>query len=456
MRPPAAFRSRLSGRHTGRRLAVIAAALAGSAGLLLSSCDWLTYHADGTRSGVLPAAASPTALQRFWSARLDGAVYASPLVQGGRVFVATENGSVYAFATYGKLLWHTRVATPVTLADLADRGAPCGNINPLGITGTPVYDPGTKSLFAVAEHITTGNVLQHVLVRMNPANGAITGRQVVVPPRGNPAAHQQRGALAIAAGRVLVPFGGLAGDCGNYLGSIVGVPTSMSSARVSYAIPTTREAGIWTPPGATVLADGTILATSGNGESSSGYDGSDSVVHLSKDLRLMDRFSPATWAADNAADLDLGSAGPAVTSNGYVVQSGKRGVTYVLRLGHLGGIGGQVSSANGCAAFGGSAVVGSTVYLPCTTGIRRADIAANGSIHFRWQASGIPGAPVVYGNALVAAAPSQGRLYLLDPSTGHTRSSLAVGALSRFATPALDTGRAYLGTDTGIVAVNLK
>ena len=148
--------------------------------------------------------------------------------------------------------------------------------------------------------------------------------------------------------------------------------------------------------------------------------------------------------------------GPAVTRNGFVAQSGKRGVTYVLALNHLGGIGGQVSSVLGCRGFGGAAVSGNTVFLPCTSGVQRADISAGGGIQIRWEASGVSGSPVVYGNSVLATAQSQGRLYLLDPATGGTRASIFLGALSRFATPALDAGRAYVGTMKGLVAVRIS
>jgi hypothetical protein len=63
---------------------------------------------------------------------------------------------------------------------------------------------------------------------------------------------------------------------------------------------------------------------------------------------------------------------------------------------------------------------------------------------------------VIYGHSVLATAQSQGRLYLLDPRTGAARAALPVGSLSRFATPALDLGRAYIGTLAGIVAVNVK
>ena len=423
--------------------------------MALAACNWPTYHANGGRTGLLGSASSARSLTPAWSHRLDGAVYASPIVNNGTVYVATEGGSVYAFTASGALRWRAHIAAPVRLSDLASRGAPCGNIDPLGITGTPVYDAATNRVFAVAETLVNGSV-QHLLASINADAGAFSPRRVI-PPRGNEAAHQQRGALALSDREIIVPFGGLSGDCGNYVGSLVATRDDLTGAQQSYAIPTTREGGIWTPPGPTVLADGSILVADGNGASTSGaYDGSDSVVRLTASLLFMDRFTPTTWAADNAADLDLGSAGPAVTSNGYVVQSGKRGVVYVLLLKRLGGIGGQVSSASGCDAYGGAAVSGSTVFLPCSDGVRRADIAANGSIRLSWRAAGIPGAPVVYGNAVLATSQATGRLYLLDPTTGGVRTSMAVGPLSRFATPALDTGRAYIGNLAGIVAVNVR
>src|SRR5205823_3319413 len=68
--------------------------------------------------------------------------------------------------------------------------------------------------------------------------------------------------------------------------------------------------------------------------------------------------SPAQWAPDNAADLDLGSMSPVVVGD-RVLTVGKRGVGYLLDTQRLGGIGGQLTRAPVCAAFGGSAVSGS-------------------------------------------------------------------------------------------------
>jgi hypothetical protein len=109
--------------------------------------DWPTYHGNGARTGV--ASGFPAvhgALVKAWAATLDGAVYGEPLGVGGRVIVATEGDSVYALAPAdGHVVWRRHLGTPVSLSSL-----PCGNIDPLGITSTPAYDPSTGSLFVVA------------------------------------------------------------------------------------------------------------------------------------------------------------------------------------------------------------------------------------------------------------------------------------------------------------------
>ncbi len=247
-----------------------AAALTVLALMLLSACNWWTYHGSGQRGGLLPSSTSPRSLAVAWGRTLDGAVYGSPIINNGIIYAATEGGSVYAFDAAGTQKWRTHVADPVHLTDLAAHGAPCGNIDPLGITGTPVYDPATGRLFAVAETLVNG-AIQHQLVAINAATGQVVGRRAVVPPRGNPAAHQQRGALALISGHVIVvPFGGLAGDCGDYIGSVVSTRTDLTGPQGSYAIPTAREAGMWTPSGPTVLPDGSLLVVDGNGAATGG------------------------------------------------------------------------------------------------------------------------------------------------------------------------------------------
>src|SRR3954453_9144474 len=407
--------------------------------------DWTPYHPDNARSGVAAGLAPLGTLSRAWSAPLDGAVYGQPLAVGDRVFAATENNTVYALdADTGAVAWSTHVGTPVRRASL-----PCGNIDPLGITSTMVYDPETGLLFALAER--TGP--EHVLVSIDAATGQVSEERAAEPPRGDVIAHQQRAALNLLDDRVYIAYGGLAGDCANYIGSVVSLPTTGPAAPVSYAVPTTREAGIWAPGGATVAGDNLLYAV-GNGESTSGaYDGSDSVVALSPDLQLADRFAPSTWAADNAADLDLGSMTPALVGS-YVYTDGKRGTGYTLRSDGLGGIGGQVAKATVCRAYGGAAVDGDTVYVPCADGPRAVGIGSAGEIQVLWRGPATAkGSPVVGGGAVWVVDYDGGTLFALDPATGSVRQQISVGVCPHFASPTLAHDRAYVGTTSGVVAI---
>ena len=138
---------------------------------------WPTYGHDFARSGVADAA-RPGRLTVSWRAHLDGAVYGQPLLVGTMVIAATENDSIYGLdQATGKVAWRTHVGSPVPLADL-----PCGNIDPLGITGTPVYNPASGLVYAVAE--TSG--YHHVLVGVSVADGASRSSATSRPRTGSP------------------------------------------------------------------------------------------------------------------------------------------------------------------------------------------------------------------------------------------------------------------------------
>ncbi len=415
-------------------------------GAALADGDWPTYHKDNSRSGVVPDFPAPRALSTAWKATLDGAVYGQPLVVGDTVYAATEHDTVYALAAdTGKVRWSAHLGEPMPGSQL-----PCGNIKPLGITSTMVYDPDTRLVFALAE--TTG--AHHTLFGLDAATGAVTVTRAAEAPKGNPVAHQQRSALTLYNGRVYIAYGGLAGDCGNYIGSVVGIPTTGSGTAVSYAIPTSREGGIWTPAGG-IVHNGQLLYAVGNSESSGGrYDGGDSVIALDPDLHLLDSFAPSTWAQDNERDLDLGSM-TAVVVNGYVLIAGKRGVAYTLRPDHFGGIGGQVAQADACYAFGGAAVDRDVAYLPCTDGPRAVRVDTAGHVNVGWHAA-VPaaGSPVLGGGALWVVDYDGGVLYALDPANGAVRQQVSIGTAPHFASPTLARGRAYVGTLTGVVAVS--
>ena len=55
--------------------------------------------------------------------------------------------------------------------------------------------------------------------------------------------------MLVAHGRVMVSFGGLAGDCDNYVGYVTSTSVTGAGRTFHYAVPTAREAGMWAPAG---------------------------------------------------------------------------------------------------------------------------------------------------------------------------------------------------------------
>ena len=79
----------------------------------LSGTDWPTYHHDNARTGYLANEPDPKQLLPAWTAKLDNAVYAEPLVIGDRVIVATVGDSLYSLdARTGQVQWHTNIGQP--------------------------------------------------------------------------------------------------------------------------------------------------------------------------------------------------------------------------------------------------------------------------------------------------------------------------------------------------------
>lgn len=407
------------------------------------------YHGDPAHDGVSQAMPDVSgALKVIKTVKLDGAVYASPIAVDGVMVVATENDSVYGFDARGNQLWHVSVSTPSPAYE-----RPCGNIDPLGITGTPVYSAQTGEVYLAAEH---GRTVGHDLIALDLHTGKVRWRKDIDLPGPTPAAMQQRGALAISGGRVWVSFGAEFGDCSNYKGRVVGVRLDGTGDPVMFDPSTRRQGGIWNPAGPTVDAAGHLYVVSANGSSFPGaaYDHTNSVLELSSSGKLLDSFAPTDWAQNNEGDVGLGSQGVALVGTKWALLGGKSGPVYVLRQGHLGGIGGQVSATDVCLPYGGAAVDGSVVYLPCTDGLRAVRVDSAGHLHVLWHASGqIAGSPVVGGGRVWALDQSGGVLHALDPATGQTLQQVSVGETSRFATPAIFGSLVLVPTLTGMAYV---
>jgi outer membrane protein assembly factor BamB len=402
-----------------------------------------------SRAGVsttMPAASgTPKLIQ---SLKLDGEVYASPIVVRGLTVVATEHDTVYAFDQSYRQVWKRSLGSPSPAQQRQ-----CGDIDPLGITGTPVYDPGTNRVFVVAE---LGGSVRHELFALDFGTGRVAWSKSVDLPGVSARDMQQRGALAIADDRVWVSYGAQAGDCGAYKGRVVGVPLDGGSDVVFYSPPTRRGGGIWNPNGPTVNSAGHLLVVSANGAAFPGdaYDHTNTVLELNGSAKLVDSFAPTDWAANNQGDVGLGSQGVALVGTRWALLGGKSGPVYVLRQGDLGGIGGQVDVQDICVSFGGAAVDGDVVYLPCTDGVRAVRVDDAGQLHVLWHTSGtITGSPVIGGGRIWVLDPEAGVLHALDPSNGKSLSQVSVGVANRFATPALYGADVIVPTLAGVAVV---
>jgi outer membrane protein assembly factor BamB len=376
-------------------------------------------------------------------------VYAQPLIVGDRVVIATENDTVYALrAADGTIEWKTHLGEPVRASSL-----PCGNVDPVGITSTPVVDPGSNRVYTVGM-VQPG---RHVLFALALDTGRRVSSTRVDADGADPAVHNQRGALTLANGNVYVPYGGRLGDCGDYHGRVVMVPvdgTTLGTPR-SYTLPTQRAGGFWAPPGAVVASDGTLYLASGNSFDNGTHDYGNSVVHLSADLKLLDAFAPRNWKALDATDGDVGSTSPVLLPDGRVFQVGKAGVGYLLDAENFSGPGDARHEGNVCdsSAFGGSARDGTVVYVPCTSGVVQVTVTAD-TFTVGWNAPlHIPGPTIVAGGAVWTVASGSGTLVALDPGSGKVRTSQEIGSVpSRFVSPAAGGGRVVVAADATVFA----
>ena len=422
-----------------------------------AAADWPTYHRTPDRAGALLSPPFRSAAVGWRSDQLDADIYASPIVAAGKVVVATENNTLYAFdAASGRPAWSRHLGTPVDSSSL-----PCGNIGPVsGITGTPVADPAAGVVY-VAAFLAPAH---HQVFTVALADGAVRTRADADPPGEDPRTHQQRAALALGGGRVYVAYGGLLGDCGSYHGWVVALPagTSGAAAAASYRVPSGRAAGLWAPSGPALDKAGNLFVTSGNSFSEGGFDYGNAVIKLTPSLLQADWFAPSDWAALNRIDGDLGSMGPLLLGDSVIFQAGKPGIGYLLKTSRLGGIGGQAFSAPVCAGgggvFGGAAAALPFVYVPCTSGLVALRVESSApSFGVAWRSANFSaGPPIVAAGAVWSADPGAGVLYALDAASGRQLAQIQVGEMMHFATPAATDGLVLVGAGRRLVALRLN
>ena len=124
---------------------------------------------------------SETALDTAFNGAVSGVINAAPLywhpvgASVGEVIVATENNQVYALnATTGLPVWQQSLGPAATPA------SGCGNINPIGVTGTPVIDAAAGILYVEAVVAVNGGQA-HELFALSLTNGqVVSGYPVVI------------------------------------------------------------------------------------------------------------------------------------------------------------------------------------------------------------------------------------------------------------------------------------
>jgi len=328
----------------------------------------LTYHGSPSRSGhfVVPGLTREKAgslrPDPAFVARLAGPLYAQPLYwhpansDKGVLFAVTENNVVEAIdAADGKEIWRRTVGDPVRHGSL-----PCGNISPLGITGTPVIDPKSQAIYFDAAIWANGP--HHKVFGLSLKDGAIlpgwpidVGDALKRSGHGfDPRVQNQRAALTILDGNVYVAFGGHFGDCGDYHGFVVGIALENPGNIVAFET-RARGGGIWSPGGLSIVDHNLFFATGNTMDAQSWGDG-EAVFRLGADLRRTDGsggyyFTPADWKRLDAHDADLGGSNPLPLnlsaggrSQSLILALGKDGKAYLADQKNLGGVGGQLTS----------------------------------------------------------------------------------------------------------------
>ncbi|MCX4857737.1 Ig-like domain-containing protein [Streptomyces canus] len=375
------------GRHRSRRrtwllsvVAVATAALIGTAISLVASsaqADQTTQGVDDLRTNwdqneakLSPAVVQSSAFGRLFATKLDGQIYAQPLVLGDQVIAVTESNTLYGLdRTTGAIEWSKNYGPAWPASAIG-----CGDLVPnVGATATPVYDSATGSLYfttKVDDGTSTHRHPKWLMHAVDPASGAeragwpvtIAGSPVNDPGNAFDAYYeQQRPGLLLMDGVVYAGFGGHC-DAWPYRGYVVGVSTtghSITSMWASVTGASTGGAGIWQSGGGLVSdGSGRIFFSTGNGISPAPGPGktvqgtlAESVVRLQvnadNSLSTADFFSPSDAATLDLTDQDISSGAPMALPDGFgtaehphlLIQQGKDGRVFLLDRDNLGGMG---------------------------------------------------------------------------------------------------------------------
>jgi hypothetical protein len=378
-----------------------------SASLVIGVTDLsgvLTYHNNLSRDGtntqefaLTTSIVNTSTFGKLFSCTVDGAIYTQPLwipnltVAGAKhslIVVATQHNGLYAFdadTAPCTILWHANLIDSAHGGTAGETSVPSsgtgalvgsgyGDIAPeVGVTGTPVIDPTTNTLYVVSKSVntitqffqrlhaldlTTGNErvtpksIDSSISVPGTGAGSVNG-QVTFDPRNE----NQRPGLVLSNGVVYVAWASHE-DHDPYHGWVIGFSASTLAPITNGVFNSTpnvvgtlsySRGGVWMGGGAPAVdSTGNLYLITGNGTFDANAGGSnygDSVVKLStkSGLAVADYFTPLDQASLDANDTDFGSGAatvlvdqPTAPVPHLVIGGGKQGNLFLLNRENLG------------------------------------------------------------------------------------------------------------------------
>jgi len=349
-----------------------------------------TQHNASARDGqnlsetiLAPANVNADQFGRLFVQPLDGFPYAQPLyvsnlsVAGAAhnvIYVATANDSVYAFdadsntGVNANPLWRVSFINPAAgITTLSSLDVSCTDMNPqVGITGTPVIDLTSNTIYLVASTKENGVFFQRlhalditsgeekfggpvVIQASVPGTGdGASGQQVAFDPLRN----NQRPGLLLLNGLVYIAWASHC-DNGPYHGWVMAYDSqSLQQVAVWNATPNGSDGGVWQSGGGPAAdASGYVYMATGNGTfdfNAAGLDLGDTIIKFGPAtggvFPILDYFTPYDQATLSAHDTDLGSGGVMLLPDQPVgspvqhllVEIGKEGSVYLVNRDSMG------------------------------------------------------------------------------------------------------------------------
>ena len=513
-------------------LALATAALGLVASLAAAQVSVTTQHNDISRTGqnisetyLTPSNVTSKYFGKLFTQSVDGLVVAQPLYMPGVVingvthnvvYVVTQHDSVFAFdadnnqGSNSSYLWTTSFINPsqgITTESSTDEGCgPQTGFSEIGITGTPVIDPTTNTMYLVAKtdengtfifrlhaiDITTGqDKFSPVVISGSVVNSL--GKTVLFVAK----KQMQRPGLLLVNGYVYIGLGSNGCDHNAHGWVFAYNAATLQPAGVFNTTPDVSEGGSVWQSGAGLAgdSDGNVyFSTAALGDfnaNTNGMDFGDTVLKLTVAngaLDWTDYFTPYNQSYLNLNDLDLGSGGVVLlpdqpTSTPHLLlAAGKEGVIYVVNRDDMGqfnqngdstvqeldtGLGEVYSDPvywNGMVYYIGtnnhplqaySLTSGLLSTAPVAQSINMSDrglpsLSANGTSNgIIWLLRG----PSFVAPMLTAF--NANNLAITYSSNQAVNGRDTVGPIAHFATPTIANGKVYVGTTTQLAIYGL-